>query len=160
MSNNDDVGKAAGGIGCLVAVVVGVICLFLWGCPNYKVYSERLAGEAKLAEAESSRQIAVTEAKAKSEAAEMLADAEVKRALGVAKANQIIGESLKNNEAYLRYLWIVGLEAGANRETVYVPTEAGLPILEAGRWARQAVENLPHPKVEEEPKDKNKPEKK
>lgn len=33
----------------------------------------------------------------------------------------------------LRYLWIQGLQEGATPQVVYVPTEAGLPILEAGR---------------------------
>jgi hypothetical protein len=50
----------------------------------------------------------------------------------VAEANRIIGESLKGNESYLRYLWIQNLESGSN-SVVYVPTEAGLPILEAGK---------------------------
>lgn len=62
----------------------------------------------------------------------MLAAAEVERAKGVAEANRIIGESLKNNEGYLRYLWIQGLQDGSS-EVIYVPTEASLPILEATR---------------------------
>ena len=63
-----------------------------------------------------------------------MGEAEVARAKGVAEANKIIGESLHNNEAYLRYLWINGLSEHGNAPTVvYVPTEAGLPILEAGR---------------------------
>lgn len=63
----------------------------------------------------------------------LLAEAEIERAKGVAEANRIIGESLKGNEAYLRYLWIQGLQEGSTPQVVYVPTEAGLPILEAGR---------------------------
>lgn len=35
------------------------------------------------------------------------------------------------NEGYLRYLWIDKL--GAGNQVIYVPTEAGLPILEAGK---------------------------
>jgi regulator of protease activity HflC (stomatin/prohibitin superfamily) len=73
------------------------------------------------------RKIAVYEADAKKEAS-----AEVERAKGVAEANKIIGESLKENEAYLRWLWINGLTEGGN-SVIYVPTEAGLPILEAGK---------------------------
>ena len=42
------------------------------------------------------------------------------------------GESLKNNESYLRYLWIQGLQDGTS-EVIYIPTEANLPILEAAR---------------------------
>jgi hypothetical protein len=56
----------------------------------------------------------------------------VLKAEGVAKANKIIGDSLKGNESYLRYLWIEKMtETG--KEVIYVPTEAGLPILEAGK---------------------------
>jgi hypothetical protein len=56
----------------------------------------------------------------------------IARAHGVAEANKIIGNSLKGNEAYLRYLWIHNL-AESKGDVIYVPTEAGLPILEAGR---------------------------
>ena len=56
------------------------------------------------------------------------------RAKGVAQANQIIGESLKNNESYLRYLWITEVANNQKGATVvYVPTEANMPILEAGK---------------------------
>ncbi len=103
----------------------------LYGCPQYRVYDSRLDGQAKLAEAESSREVAVREAKAKMESAELLSQAEVIRAHGVAQANQIIGESLKNNEAYLRYLWVNNLENSKN-QVIYIPTEGGMPILEAG----------------------------
>jgi len=114
-------------------VVIGLVILTMWGCPQYKVYEQRLAGEAMLAHAQAAKEVAVAEAKAKMESATLLAEAEVERAKGVAQANEIIGESLKNNEAYLRYLWIDGLESN-NPTVIYVPTEAGLPILEAHRF--------------------------
>jgi regulator of protease activity HflC (stomatin/prohibitin superfamily) len=119
------------GVGCFVGLVV-IVVTAMAAYPQYRVYSQRLAGEARLREAESSRKIAIEEAKAKLESAKSLALAEVERAKGVAEANQIIGESLKENEAYLRYLWIQGLQDGSS-EVIYVPTEANLPILEAGR---------------------------
>ena len=112
-------------------VVVGLICLGLWGCPHYHVYEQTMSGRARLAEAESSKQIMTTEAHARMDSAKLLAEAEVERAKGVARANEIIGKSLEGNEAYLRYLWILGLQEGKN-EVIYVPTEANLPILEAG----------------------------
>lgn len=62
--------------------------------------------------------------------------AEVERAKATAEANRIIGESLKNNEAYLSYLWIQGLKDGTG-ERIYIPTEAGLPILEAGELRKK-----------------------
>ncbi len=116
----------------LTAVVI-VLCMYLY--PKYNVYAQRLQGEALLAHAQAAKEVAVAEAKAKMEAADMLSQAEIKRAEGVAKANQIIGESLKNNDGYLRYLWINNLEAN-NPTVIYVPTEAGLPIMEAGRTPR------------------------
>ena len=119
----------------LVIVVIGLLCGGLYGCPKYSVYNQRLQGEAELARAESNRRIAIAEAEAKKESAKQLAEAEVIRAEGVAKANTIIGDSLKNNEAYLRYLYITGLNETSDKgnKIIYVPTEAGLPILEAGR---------------------------
>lgn len=122
--------------GCIGIAVVAVVCVLVGGClgvwPQYKVYEQRLAGEAKLKEAESSRQIQIEDAKGKEQAAKLLADAEVARARGVAEANRIIGDSLKNNPEYLTYLWIMQVNADGNA-VIYVPTEAGLPILEAGR---------------------------
>lgn len=128
-----DVGVFAGGIGWLALVAVGIVCLCLWGCPQYRVYQEGMAGAAKLKEAESSRQILIQEAHAKREAAKDLAAAEIERAKGVAEANRIIGEGLKNNHEYLMYLWIHGM-AEHQGQIIYVPTEGGLPILEAGRF--------------------------
>lgn len=104
----------------------------LWGCPQYNVYNSRLEGEAELAKANYSKQVAVQEANAKMESAKLLAQAEVERSRGVAQANQIIGNSLKDNEAYLRYLWVNGISNEQNK-IIYVPTEANLPILEATR---------------------------
>jgi len=105
----------------------------LWGCPQYMVYSSRLNGEAELEKQKYAKQVAVQAAIAKKESAQLLADAEVTRAEGVAKANKIIGDSLKDNESYLRYLWINGLSEKDNNTVIYVPTEANLPILEAGK---------------------------
>lgn len=113
--------------------VLAFIAFGMWGCPQYNVYSERLGGEAILAKAEYSRQVAVREAQAKKDSAMLLAEAEVLRADGVAKANKIIGGSLKGNEAYLRYLWITDMTASKSPTVIYVPTEANLPILEAIR---------------------------
>lgn len=111
-----------------------LLTLTLGGCPYYNVWQQGLHGQAELARATQNRMIKVQEAEAAKESAGLLADAEVSRAEGVAKANKIIGDSLKGNEAYLRYLWIhqLGEQAGQNR-VIYVPTEAGLPILEAGK---------------------------
>lgn len=145
---------ALGSIALLIAVVVAFIILAFWAWPKYNVYKQELNGRAALKEAEWSKQILIEEAKAREQAALMqakakvtLAEAEgkakiarakaegqadIERAKAAAEANRIIGESLKNNEEYLRYIWIKGLQDG-NGERIYIPTEAGLPILEAGK---------------------------
>lgn len=121
------------GVGTFAAwIAAGVVLGGLYGCPQYNVYSSRMAGEAELAQATQNRQIAVNEAQAKMEAAKLLADAEIARARGAAAANKIIADGLGGPEGYLRYLWIQSLD-NPNNKIVYVPTEAGLPILEAGK---------------------------
>ena len=98
-------------------------------------------GRAILAEAESSKKALIETAKAENEAASLQAEAKIKiakaeaqaeieRAKGVAEANKIIGQSLQGNEVYLRYLWVIGLQNPSN-DRIYIPTEAGMPILEA-----------------------------
>jgi regulator of protease activity HflC (stomatin/prohibitin superfamily) len=109
-----------------------LVVLGMWGCPQWNVYSQKMEGEAQLAHAEYSKKVQVQDALGKYEAAKSLANAEVERAKGVAQANKIIGSSLQGNEAYLRYLYINSL-AEKEGEVIYVPTEAGLPILEAGK---------------------------
>jgi len=138
MSMRDDgpSGGAILGIGStLLLLIVFAVALGMWGCPKYDVYSREMTGRAELAQATSNRQIKVNEAMASEEAAKHLAQAEIERARGVAAANKIIGDSLKGNEDYLRYLWIHNLAEAEKlgAEVIYIPTEANLPILEATR---------------------------
>jgi len=131
-----------GGANNNALIALGIIFLIssigggMYGCPKYNVYVKERAGFAALQEAEWDRKILIEEASAKKLYAQHYADAEVIRARGVAEANEIIGESLKGNDAYLRYLWIQGLHDGSS-EIIYVPTEANLPILEATRGTRK-----------------------
>jgi regulator of protease activity HflC (stomatin/prohibitin superfamily) len=129
----------------LVVLVLLTVGAGMVGCPIYNVWTAQKAGEAELAQADQNRQIAVAQARAKAESAHFEAAAEITRAEGVARANEIIGKSLQGNEAYLRYLWINGLEQNRNA-VIYVPTEANLPILEASRLPRlSAAEPTPVP---------------
>lgn len=125
-------------------IVVGFLVVLLafagvGGCvayaPQYGVYSQRMEGEAELARAESNRQIKVREAQALLDSSKLTAAAEVERAKGVAQANQIIADSLGGPEGYLRWRYIEMLEntGSKGRDVIYVPTEANLPILEAGK---------------------------
>lgn len=116
----------------IVLIIVAVLAIFvlgMWGCPQYTVYSQRLEGEAMLAHAQSSREVAVAEAKAKMEAATLLSQADTIRAHGIARSNQIIGKSLTS--AYLHWFWIDNIDKSNN--VIYVPTESNLPIMEANR---------------------------
>jgi regulator of protease activity HflC (stomatin/prohibitin superfamily) len=103
-----------------------------WAYPQYGVYHQRLEGEAELAKAEYSKKVMVQDAMARQESAKNLAQAEIERAKGVAEANRIIGDSLRGNDSYLRYLWIHQL-GESKGDVIYIPTEANLPILEAAR---------------------------
>jgi len=122
----------------IITIIVVASLVLVGGCmwvfPMYGVWQQGLSGQAELSKAEYSKKVAVQEALAKKESSTLLAEAEVERAKGVAKANEIIGASLKENEDYLRYLWITDV-AGSNvdKTVVYVPTETNLPILEATR---------------------------
>lgn len=116
-----------------VWMILVLVCLGMWGCPQYRVYSARKDGEAILAHAQSSREVAVAEAKAKMESSSLLAQADTIRAHGVAGSNKIIGASLKDNKEYLQWLWIDQIEKA---NVIYIPTEANLPILEAGHISK------------------------
>lgn len=116
----------------LLIIVVGG---GLGSCAAYnsmRVWNAESAGEAELAQARQNRQIATLEAEAKPESAKLLALAEVERAKGVAEANRIVADGLGGPEGYLRYLYIENLSQSQG-QIIYVPTEAGLPILEAGK---------------------------
>ena len=116
-----------------IFLALAIIMAMLAGCPQYNVWQQRLVGKAELAKAEQNRQIKINEAKAKYEASIYLAEAEIERAKGAAKANKIVAESLGGPEGYLRWLFIEKLDEIQNGQIVYLPTEAGMPILEAQR---------------------------
>lgn len=124
-------------IGTITLIALTGLCVLgMWGCPKYRVYSARKDGEAILAHAQSSREVAVAEAKAKMESAALLAQADTIRAHGIAASNRIIGQSLEGNPAYLQWLWIDELKETKN-QIIYIPAgQMGLPILEAGRISK------------------------
>ena len=120
------------GIGLILLIIVALLV----GWPQYSVFAARKHGEAELARATQNRQVRVQEALAKFEAADYDAKAEVRRAQGVAAANKIIAESLGGPEGYLRWRYIEMLQETSDKgghQIIYLPTEAGLPLLEAGR---------------------------
>ncbi len=115
-----------------ILVAVALIIGMLRGIPKYRIYAQTLKGEAALREAERTKKILIEEGKAELENAKLKAEAEIEKAKGVAEANRIIGDSLEGNDEYLRYLYIDKLD-NTQSQVIYIPTEAGLPILEANR---------------------------
>lgn len=120
----------------LLAIVLGIA---LVGMPTYNVYSKQMKGKAAYEEAVQNRRIRVLEAQAALDSAELTAKAEIARARGTNEANRIMAESLGGPDNYLRWAYINMLQETAgqgDRQVIYLPTEAGMPILEAGRRAQ------------------------
>jgi len=124
----------------LVLVSLSLVSCWDWNREQALKDAEN-QGKAILFKSENSKKALIEQAKAENESATLHAEArikiakaqaqaEIERAYGVAKANEIIGNSLKGNSEYLRYLMIQGLN-DSKGERIYIPTEAGLPILEA-----------------------------
>lgn len=111
-----------------------MLCLVgtLAGCPAYKVYYSEKSGAAAYAYAETERRVKVLEAQAELDSAKLLNAAEVARAEGLKQATALVSQSFGGPENYLKYLWIQSIKNN-DASVIYVPTEAGLPILEAGR---------------------------
>ena len=120
--------KETSGIVAIVVITIVVLGFLAWGLPKYKIYKLEMNGKAQLKEAEWNKQIAIEEARAEKEAAKLKKDADIIRAEGVAAANMIIAESL--SEEYIRWKWVEGLHDGSS-EVIYIPTEAGIPLMEA-----------------------------
>ena len=109
--------------------VLGLIGLSMWVIPKYSVWSKEMKGRSELAQAEWNKLILVREAEAMLEAEKLNAQAEIERAKGMAQAMEI--ESGMLNETYIKYLWVRTM--AGNKNVVYIPTEASLPILELKR---------------------------
>ena len=112
--------------------LVGVIVLGLLvaggliGCPKYNVWQQGLAGQANLRSGATGISRPITQAQAEKESATIRAE-----------AIAIVGKAAQDFPEY-RYQEFLGAFAEALQsekvETIiYVPTEANVPIMEAGR---------------------------
>lgn len=110
----------------IVFGVIAVILALMFGLPVYNVWQQELSGKAQLARANQSRQILVTQAVAEQEAAAHRA-----------KAIEIMGEMAKKYPEYRQQEFIgafsEAMHNGRINQIIYIPTEAGIPILEAGK---------------------------
>jgi regulator of protease activity HflC (stomatin/prohibitin superfamily) len=111
-------------IAFITILAIIVFSIFVW--PMVNVWRSGLTGEAELRRAEQTRQILITQAKAEEEAA-------VHRS----KAIMIMGEAAKKYPEYRQQEFIGAfadaMHNGRINQIIYVPTEAGIPILEAGK---------------------------
>lgn len=114
-----------------IVVVLAFIGVIMFGMPVYRVWSQEMKGKAELAEAEQNRRIKVEEARANFEAEKLNAKAEIERAKGAAEAIKIENGTL--TQTYIQYLWVRNQNNLNEKTVIYIPTEANLPILEAGR---------------------------
>ena len=112
------------GIGILV--IIGLVGLWMYIYPQWNVWSSTLKGEAELRRAEQAKLIMIETAKAEKQAAEHRAE-----------AIQIMGAAAKEFPEYRQqeFMQAFGeaLREGQISQVIYVPTEANLPILEAGQ---------------------------
>ncbi|OTG76095.1 hypothetical protein B9T26_03090 [Acinetobacter sp. ANC 4169] len=103
-----------------------LVLLLLFGWPHYKVWKQGMDGQAALAEAEQSKMIQVQVAKAELESAKLRAE-----------AIKLVGQAAKDYPEYRKQEFIgafgEALRDGRIQQIIYVPTEANIPIVEAGK---------------------------
>lgn len=117
----------------IIASILGIVVIIslMIGLPLYNVWRSNKMGVAEYVRAEQNRKIKIEEAKANLEAEKLNAQAEIERAKGAAEAIRIENGSI--TPTYIQYLWVRQQNANSNNKIIYIPTEAGLPILEAGK---------------------------
>ena len=121
-------------IGMAIGLLVVIWVVSLFAGPLYRVWQQRLQGQADLAQAEAETRIAIRKADAEYEAAKHYAKADIERAKGIAQSIALLEDKLGGPEGYLRWKYIHMLEENGNvDQIIYVPTETGLPILEAAK---------------------------
>lgn len=112
----------------ITSVLVGVFVLacLLFGVPVYRVWAANYNGKAILVKAEQTRQVLVTQANAELEASKARA-----------QAIAIVGEAAQKYPEYRRQEFMgafaEALREGNMNQIIYVPTEANIPVMEAGR---------------------------
>ena len=123
MSNNFNFVRVVFG-----SIVLGIVVIagLMFGMPIYSVWQQSYSGRATLAKAEQTRQVIVTQAQAEREAAKARAE-----------AIAIMGEAAHKYPEYRQQEFIgafaEALKEGKIEQIIYVPTEANIPILEAGK---------------------------
>ena len=107
-------------------VVLLLLTSTMYFYPKYRVYSQELRGQAALAEAKSSKQVQVEQARGELESSKLRAE-----------AIKIIGSAAQEYPEYRNQEFIgafgEALKEGQIEQIIYVPTDGNIPILEAGK---------------------------
>lgn len=117
----------------VVAIVLVLIVWSLFGLPVWRVWAQSKQGEADLQQAHKEQQIQVSKAQGRLDAASINKQAAIIEAEAVSAQIERIGKTLTEHDLYLRWQWIKMMEERPNNSVIYVPTEANMPILEAGK---------------------------
>lgn len=120
--------------------IIGFVASLMAIFPIYSVWAAHKSGQADLARARNEQQVQVAQAQGRLDAAELNKKAQVVEAEAISASVEKIGKALHNNAGYLQWQWIRMMEEQESGNVIYVPTEAGLPILEAGNRSRKVKE--------------------
>jgi hypothetical protein len=88
----------------------------------------RYEKQARIEEAKANYESAKLEAQTKQIRAEANSKAKAIEALAKAKAIKFVSDAIQNNPDYIKYIMVDGMYN--HGKTIYIPTEAGLPIIE------------------------------
>lgn len=123
-NQNGNSSAVAAGVISFIILVILVMLFYVW--PQYRVWQQGLRGQADLARATQLRQIRVQAAIAEREAAEETAE-----------AIAILGQAAKDFPEYRQQEFMAAfaeaLREGNISQIMYIPTEANIPITEAGK---------------------------
>jgi hypothetical protein len=110
--------------------IIFAILVLMFGLPLWNVWRTGLSGEAELKKAEQTRMIQVQQAKGEKDSAQLRAD-----------AIAIVGKAAKDFPEYRQQEFIgafaEAMHEGKISQIIYVPTEANIPIMEAGRRVQE-----------------------
>tara|TARA_R110000868_G_scaffold209244_1_gene458915 strand:- start:153 stop:521 length:369 start_codon:yes stop_codon:yes gene_type:complete len=113
-------------------VAVLLTAMSLTSCYDFSRRQDELDAQSQgkqiLLKAESSKKAKIEEAKADFESAELNAKSKKIEADAEAKAIETISKAITANPEYIKYMMVKGMYN--NNKTVYVPTEANIPIIE------------------------------
>lgn len=126
---------------CGAVVIALFIGWFVWGLQTWRVWAKEMQGRADLMQAHQEQQIQVARAQGRLDAANINKQAAIVEAEAVSAQIEKIGKQLTQHDLYLKWQWIKMMDDGdCDREIIYVPTEANLPVLEAMRLSRKDEE--------------------